>query len=306
MSKLKISGQEGRALALTLIVLAVGCLLIPPFLAYISTNLRATRVTEEDLEKQYASDAGLEYGIARIMDDTCPTEPFNTPTLVNMMPITVSAKVVEGPTVHLGGSETIVHGGGLVLQPIGGRRGFVYVFDVITGTIEVTWMPEEDGCPSSHDDPGWILALYEDAPIRETTGITPTEGCFPNRMNPLEDWSFYPITSTLSTDCPFTLTISTAGTPGIHSLLFYNGIDSCSDNINNSLVSADGSWLSYITTGIVTSTVHVITSTAETTLMTSCIELFVASGNDVEIIDDGITRTFGITPTVDIMTWETD
>jgi len=100
MSKLKLSAQEGRALALTLIVLAVGCLLVPPFLAYISTNLLACRATEEGMKEQYASDAGVEYGIGKLAHDPSflesmltvgATSTLTLPTPVNnISPITVT------------------------------------------------------------------------------------------------------------------------------------------------------------------------------------------------------------------------
>lgn len=67
MSKLRISAQEGRALALALIVLAVGCLLIPPFLAHISTSLLATEATEEGLKEQYGADAGVENALWQLV-----------------------------------------------------------------------------------------------------------------------------------------------------------------------------------------------------------------------------------------------
>jgi len=69
MSKLKLSAQEGRALALALVALAIGCLLIPPFLSYISTNLLASRATEEGMKEQYASDAGVEYTVWKLIND---------------------------------------------------------------------------------------------------------------------------------------------------------------------------------------------------------------------------------------------
>lgn len=100
MSKLKLSAQEGRALALTLIILAIGCLLIPPFLAYISTNLFASYATEEGMKEQYAADAGVEYGIGKLAHDPSFLESMLTvgatatltlPTPVNnISPITVT------------------------------------------------------------------------------------------------------------------------------------------------------------------------------------------------------------------------
>jgi len=68
MSKLKLSAQEGRALVLTLIVLGVGALLIPVFLAHTSTNLSATRVIEKSLKEQYAADSGIEYALWQLQN----------------------------------------------------------------------------------------------------------------------------------------------------------------------------------------------------------------------------------------------
>ena len=66
MCKLKLSAQEGRALVMALIMLGIGALLIPPFLAHVSTNLLATRVTEGGMKEQYAADSGIEYALWRL------------------------------------------------------------------------------------------------------------------------------------------------------------------------------------------------------------------------------------------------
>jgi len=58
-----ISDERGRVLALALIILGIGALLIPPFLAYTNTKLLATRALEEGLKEQYAADAGMEYAL---------------------------------------------------------------------------------------------------------------------------------------------------------------------------------------------------------------------------------------------------
>jgi len=50
-------------LALALIILGIGALLIPTFLAYTSTKLLASRAIEESLKEQYAADAGMEYAL---------------------------------------------------------------------------------------------------------------------------------------------------------------------------------------------------------------------------------------------------
>ncbi len=142
MSKLRISAQEGRTLALALIVLAVGCLLIPPFLAHISTNLLAIRATEEGLNEQYAADAGVEDALYRLANGEPVGEPFNTPTLVNGMPVTVTVED-EGDykkITSIAGGTTIVS----YVQVAGGNSddssafaAFGYAIGSLDGDIDL-------------------------------------------------------------------------------------------------------------------------------------------------------------------------
>ena len=60
MLKKVISDESGRILVWTLVILGIGALLIPTLLTHASTNLLATRATEEGLKEQYAADAGVE------------------------------------------------------------------------------------------------------------------------------------------------------------------------------------------------------------------------------------------------------
>ena len=95
MLKKVISDESGRTLALTLIILGIGVLLIPVFLAHASTNLFASQATEEGLKEQYAADAGVEYALYRLANNDCPDGcdvPFDTPTLANNMPVTVTVE----------------------------------------------------------------------------------------------------------------------------------------------------------------------------------------------------------------------
>ncbi len=61
-----ISDEKGRALALALVALGVGMLLLPTFLAQISTNLFASRAIEVGITEYYSSDAAIEYTLWRI------------------------------------------------------------------------------------------------------------------------------------------------------------------------------------------------------------------------------------------------
>jgi hypothetical protein len=73
MLKKVISDERGRALALALIVLGVGALLLPAFLAHISTNLLASQATEVGITEYYGADAAIEYTLWQIK---CNTEDF--------------------------------------------------------------------------------------------------------------------------------------------------------------------------------------------------------------------------------------
>jgi len=99
MSKLKLSAQEGRALIMALIVLAVGTLLIPPFLAYIGTNLLASRATEEGMKEQYAADAGVEYVAWKLAKDVDFLELAMHYTITN--PLSVDMPAVNGIALTL-------------------------------------------------------------------------------------------------------------------------------------------------------------------------------------------------------------
>jgi len=64
-----ISNEAGGSLAPVLIALAVGVLLLSPFLAHVSTRMLAARGAEGSLDAQYAGDSGIEYAIWRLSHD---------------------------------------------------------------------------------------------------------------------------------------------------------------------------------------------------------------------------------------------
>lgn len=147
MTKLKLCAQEGRAVVLALIILGVGSLLIPPFLAYISTNLFASRSTEEGMKELYASDAGVEYAVWKLANDRNFLELLSwsidhpvrvdMPTAVNAIKPIVSVTNRDIPNSwpgRWGGQGT----GGLSWQ---GNR----YLDVYFKTNEVGWIVGDTG-----------------------------------------------------------------------------------------------------------------------------------------------------------------
>lgn len=74
--------DTGQALPLALVALAVGTLLITPFLTNVGVNLLSSRQTDEAIADYYSTDAGIEWGLWRLK---------NTPTL------TTAATYTEAP-----------------------------------------------------------------------------------------------------------------------------------------------------------------------------------------------------------------
>lgn len=114
MSKLKLSAQEGRALVMALIVLAVGTLLIPPFLAYISTNLLASRATEEGMREQYAADAGVECAIGQLVYNPSFLSSVITTGVTTVITLPTPVNSISPITVTVTNSGTEFRAGGTV------------------------------------------------------------------------------------------------------------------------------------------------------------------------------------------------
>jgi len=62
-------GERGLALVMALVALALGLLVLPPMLSHVSTSLSASQSAEHNLQEQYSSDAGAEYGLWKLEND---------------------------------------------------------------------------------------------------------------------------------------------------------------------------------------------------------------------------------------------
>jgi hypothetical protein len=62
--------EEGGTLPATLWALGIGGLLVVPFLAYVSSSMLAGRQAQDDVREQYAANAGVEFGIWKLINDT--------------------------------------------------------------------------------------------------------------------------------------------------------------------------------------------------------------------------------------------
>jgi hypothetical protein len=56
-------GERGQALVITLILVALGGVVITPFLSHVGTSLIGSQVYRESITRQYSGDAGVEHAI---------------------------------------------------------------------------------------------------------------------------------------------------------------------------------------------------------------------------------------------------
>ncbi|MFB0559199.1 MAG: hypothetical protein ACETVS_01520 [Dehalococcoidales bacterium] len=108
MMNMKLEGrnsQRGQALILVLIALALGGLLIVPTLNYVNTGLFETRVSEDELLRQYAADAAVEYSLWQLkynVDNLTgqldPDNPStNTTITVNGIEVPIITEITQSP-----------------------------------------------------------------------------------------------------------------------------------------------------------------------------------------------------------------
>jgi hypothetical protein len=106
--------EGGQALPLALVALAVGTVLVAPFLTNVSVNLLASRHTTEAIADCYSADAGIEWGLWRLKNDpTLTTSPCPTYTGTPLEPTPSAINGDSFPTTEIcfasgaGASETI-------------------------------------------------------------------------------------------------------------------------------------------------------------------------------------------------------
>jgi len=127
---LELASEAGGTLPATLWALAIGGLLVAPFLAYVSTSLLASRDAHGAARKEYAANAGVEYSIwhllydaaYRLQVDLAPGTPYTpgpaitvnglSPTMsAQAIPIGIWTAMTDHPTnVAAGGALTYDYG----------------------------------------------------------------------------------------------------------------------------------------------------------------------------------------------------
>ena len=96
-----LAGREaGQALPLALIALAVGAVLVTPFLSNVSVNVIASRQTDEAISDHYSADAGMEWGLWRLKNDPALTSS-TTYTETPLQPTPVAINGDSFPTTEV-------------------------------------------------------------------------------------------------------------------------------------------------------------------------------------------------------------
>jgi len=107
-----MNSEKGQALPLAILALAIGTLVITPFLGHASSNLIGSRVYEQSLTELYSCDAGIEWALWRLKNDPVLT----TDTTYGSTPLEPIPSEINGssfPTTELrfvedaGATETI-------------------------------------------------------------------------------------------------------------------------------------------------------------------------------------------------------
>ena len=71
-----MNSEKGEALPLALLALAVGMLIVTPFLGHVSTSLTGSRIYNQAISEQYSADAGVEYAIWQLMNGQAAVPEF--------------------------------------------------------------------------------------------------------------------------------------------------------------------------------------------------------------------------------------
>ena len=169
-----VNDSNGQALPLALAALALGGLLVTPFLVNASANLLASRHVDSSIRDYYSADAGVEWALWRLTTDptlptslSCPSydeAPLQpTPAAINGFAFP-ETKICRVSAAGMSESITASHGGG-------GPTCYPFTSSEV-GTIFAAVAD-----PTATQV--WIALLSELAPCVKPGGLNPVEGPSP-------------------------------------------------------------------------------------------------------------------------------
>ena len=140
-----VSSEKGQALPIVLGLLVLGGLTIASSLGYTATNLKSSRLLEEDVRGIYAADAGMEDALWSLTNGSLPS--VYVPELINKMMVFIQTEEKGTYTLYLG--ELIEPGEHSDYLEVDGDIVWDEEAEAYKYTITVTWQPES-GIPVIH------------------------------------------------------------------------------------------------------------------------------------------------------------
>jgi hypothetical protein len=150
--------ERGVILQIVLVLLAVGTVLVFPFLDF--ARLRFGDVTSALLETEayYAADAGVEAVLADLRDGTDPLGPGYVPPAFSLNGFDVTVSVASPPRDAYVpfGAVFVDPESGSSLYPLAGNTDFLYVMENVKpfADFQISWV-------FTPVDEGWQLTVYE-------------------------------------------------------------------------------------------------------------------------------------------------
>ncbi|MCK5433926.1 MAG: hypothetical protein KAI42_01385, partial [Dehalococcoidales bacterium] len=81
-----MNSEKGQTFPLALIALAVGSLVISPFLGHASSMLTGSRIYGQAISEQYSCDAGIEWGLWKLKPTVETGDPLTISTTYDAAP----------------------------------------------------------------------------------------------------------------------------------------------------------------------------------------------------------------------------
>jgi hypothetical protein len=178
--------ESGQTLPAVLWVLAIGALLMSPFLTHVSTSLLAGKDLEGEQREQYAADSGVEFGVWKLLNDATfrsqvdasPGTPVAVdPSItVNQLTTNITATALSSggssgwesmaPGTSFGSGASLAHDGNDYIYALGGNRTMDFWRYSISGnswsTLADVTGAVKTGASLAYTGGDYIYALHGD------------------------------------------------------------------------------------------------------------------------------------------------
>jgi predicted acyltransferase (DUF342 family) len=134
-----MNSEKGQALPLAMLALAIGTLVITPFLGHASSNLIGSRVYEQGITELYSCDSGIEYAIWSLQSGALEVTEGGTEMLleftINNKTVNVSVENLGSSTYNVIATATSEDGHSSTIEATLSAGGVSYT----PGNIELGW-----------------------------------------------------------------------------------------------------------------------------------------------------------------------